>query len=235
MIRHDQPTIFGDTLIVAVSSVEDGPMNFKGNDCDEIRYNRSAFLDAAGVDPLVATLVQVAYEDTTNFTRYKVVEDDHAGEGILEPLSMTVADGLVATRPEQALFLPLADCIGAVLYDPAARVLMLSHLGRHSIEQDGGSRSINYLVNEFGCEPSDILVWLSPSVGKQSYPLQSFGGKSLHEVAAQQLMASGVARSNIEVSHVDTAENQDYFSHSEFLAGDQPEDGRFAVVAMMVD
>ena len=32
MILHDQPTIFGDRVIVTVSSIEDGPMNFKSND-----------------------------------------------------------------------------------------------------------------------------------------------------------------------------------------------------------
>ena len=83
MIQHDQPTIFGDRLIVAVSSIDDGPMNFKGNDPEEIQSNRLAFLGMVKIDPLMTTLVQVTYEDTIDFARYKVVEDDQAGEGML--------------------------------------------------------------------------------------------------------------------------------------------------------
>lgn len=235
MIRHDQPTIFGDRLIVAVSSIEDGAMNFRGHDPDTIRDNRIAFLSEVGIEPLAATLVQVTYEDTTDFTRYKVVTDEQAGEGMLEPVSSTVADALVATRPEQALFLPLADCVGAVIFDPENEVLMLSHLGRHSVEQNGGAKSVEYLVTEFGSNPSDLLVWLSPAVGKETYPLRAFEGKSLHEVITEQLLQTGVSSHAIEISHVTTADNPDYYSHSEFKVGNQPDDGRFAIVAMMTE
>lgn len=235
MITHDQPTIFGNSIVAAVSSVEDGPMNFKGHDRDEIHANRLAFFDAAGVDPLQTTLLQVTFEDTTDFTRYKVVEDDNAGEGALEPVSNLEADALVATHPEQAIFLPLADCAGAVIYDPANKVLMVSHLGRHSVLQGGGQKSIDYLRSEFDSSPAELLVWLSPAVGKDSYPLHELGGKGLHEAIVQQMAAAGVSPSNIEASHVDTAESPDYFSHSEYKAGNRPTDGRFAIVAMMVD
>lgn len=234
MIKSDQPTIFGDRIVVAVSSIEDGPMNFKGNNPEDVRANRLAFLEQVGVDPLEATLVQVTYEDTTDFTRYKIVGEEQAGEGMLEPVSNTEADALVATRPEQALFLPLADCIGVVIYDQENEIMMASHIGRHSAEQDGGSKSIEYLVKEFGSDPSDLLVWLSPAVGKNSYPLEKFNGKGLHEVVAQQIIKAGVGVENIEVSPTDTAQSEDYYSHSEFRASNQSGDGRFAVVAMMV-
>jgi copper oxidase (laccase) domain-containing protein len=235
VINHDQPTIFGDRIIAAVSSAHNGPMNFRNNDPAEITANRLAFFDEVGIDPLQVTLLQVTYEDTTDFTRYKVAEDDQAGEGALEPYSDTEADALVVTRPEQAIFLPLADCTGAIIYDPVNRILMVSHLGRHSTEQEGGSKSIAYLVKEFDSDPGDLLVWLSPAVGKESYPLHALEGKGLHEAIIEQMVAAGVQEDNIEVSPVDTAESDEYFSHSAFKAGDQSEDGRFAIVAMMVE
>lgn len=236
MIKYDQPTIFGDKLIVAVSSIENGPMNFKGNDPDEVQNNRIFFLEeAGGIDPLTATLVQVTYEDTTDFTRYKIIEDDNVGEGILEPVSNLEADALVATRPDQALFLPLADCVGAVIYDPKNEILMVSHLGRHSIEQDGGNKSIEYLVEQFDSMPSDLLIWLSPAAGSENYPLNMFGGKGMHEVVVDQMCRAGVDQNTIEVSHIDTTDSPNYYSHSEFLKGEQPDNGRFAIVAMMID
>lgn len=235
MINHDQPTIFGDKIIAAVSSVHNGPMNFRNNDPMEITANRQAFFDEVGIDPLQVTLLQVTYEDTTNFTRYKVAEDYQAGEGALQPYSDTEADALVVTRPEQAIFLPLADCAGAIIYDPINGILMVSHLGRHSTEQFGGKKSIEYLVQEFDSDPRTLLIWLSPAVGKDSYPLQALGGQSLHEAIVRQMVEAGVLESNIEVSHIDTAQSDDYFSHSEYKAGNQPDDGRFAILAMMVE
>lgn len=221
--------------MVAVSSAHNGPMNFKNNDPEEILGNRRAFFDEVGIDPLQVTLLQVTYEDTTDFTRYKIVEEEQAGEGALEPVSGTEADALVVHRPEQAIFLPLADCVGAVIYDPANHILMVSHLGRHSVEQAGGRKSIEYLMREFDSNPANLLVWLSPAVGKETYPLYAFNRQSLHEVITQQMVEAGVSENNIEISHVDTAKSNNYYSHSEFKAGNRSEDGRFAIVAMMVE
>ncbi len=234
MVLNDQPTIFGDRLVVAVSSVEDGSMNFRGNDSDLIRGNRTYFLGKAGIDPLNATLLQVSFDDGDNFKRYQEVSEDDMGEGILAPDSTVIADAIVTVRPNRALFLPLGDCIGAVIYDPQNQILMLSHLGRHSLEQFGGRGSIEFLVKEYGSQPEDVLIWFSPSVGKTTYPMRQFSGKSLKEVALEQVLMTGVDINKLEVSTVDTAENQNYYSHSQFLTGNPDRNGRFAVVAMML-
>lgn len=230
-----QPTIFGDAVVVGVSSVDDGNMRFAFGDENETRHNRMRFLEQVDIDPTQATLLQVSYEDTTDFTRYHIVEDEHQGEGMLAPVSDLHADALVVTRPDQALFLPLADCIGAVIYDALAHVMMVSHLGRHSIEQDGAYKSIHYLKDEFGSNPADIRIWLSPSVGGESYPLSAFNNQSLQDVACAQFERAGITLEHIEISDIDTAEDENYFSHSEYLAGNQMTDGRFAIVAMMRD
>lgn len=233
MIKNHQPTIFGDRIVAGLSSAEDGPMNFKNHDAAEIRLNRESFLGDVGIDPTDATLLQVTYGDNTDFNRYKVIDEEHLGEGILEPKSQTEADALVVFRPGHAIFLPLADCSGAIIYDQQNEILMVSHLGRHSVELNGGERSIQFLRDEFDSNPENLLVWLSPAVGKNSYPLDFFKGKGLQEVILEQLIKSGVNPSNIELSPVDTAEDPDYYSHSQYKAGKQDGDGRFAIVAMM--
>lgn len=235
MIPFNQPTIFGDDIVVGVSSVDDGNMRFAFGDENETRQNRIDFLRQLDIDPTQATLVQVSYEDTTDFIRYHIVDDENEGEGMLAPVSDLHADALVVTRPDQALFLPIADCVGAVIYDPIAKVMMVSHLGRHSVEQDGAFKSVQYLEEEFGSVPTDLKIWLSPAVGNESYPLKAFGNRSLQDVVCGQLERAGIGLEQIEVSDVDTAEDDNYFSHSEYLAGNQMTDGRFAIVAMMRD
>ena len=64
---------------------------------------------------------------------------------------------------------------------------MVSHLGRHSVEQNGAVKSIEYLTDKCGANAKDILVWVSPSVGRATYPLTAFEGRSLREVIREQL------------------------------------------------
>jgi copper oxidase (laccase) domain-containing protein len=113
--------------------------------------------------------------------------------------------------------------------------MMMTHLGRHSVEQEGALKSVHYLQEEFGSELKDLRIWLSPSVGGDSYPLHEFNDSSLQDVVCAQFEQAGVGLEQIEVSDIDTAEDDNYFSHSEYLAGNQMTDGRFAIVAMMRD
>ena len=110
---------------------------------------------------------------------------------------------------------------------------MLSHLGSHNLEQFGGTKSIEFLVENFQSNPKDITVWLSPAAGKDNYPLFAFADRSMHEVATEQLLKAGVNLEHITRSLVDTTKDINYFSHSEFLKGNRDSDGRFAVVTVM--
>ncbi len=220
------------TLRISTSTVFDGTMKPQSPEMTgEVRRNRSRFFQKNHIKPLDATLVNLVYEGT-DYTRYQVVTEHDKGDGIVHA-STIVCDGLVTTTPHHALFLPLADCIGAVIHDTKQNILMVSHLGRHNLEQSGGTKSIEYLKNRCNTDPDTISVWLSPAAGKTNYPLYRFDRRSLHEVATEQLIAAGVTRANIETSPIDTTQNREYFSHSQFLNGSRETDGRFAVVAVL--
>lgn len=231
MIAKDQPTIFGDDIIVAVSSVEDGNMRFGRGDDNATLQNRESWFRALKLDIDKATLVQVTY-DTDNFTRYKMVDSSLARLGMFQPVSDCIADALVTNTVGHTLFLPLADCAGVVLHDSRTHTLMVSHIGRHSVESDGGRRSVEYMIQN-GSDPRDIKVWISPAVGKDAYPLRAFEGRCLQDVIVSQLMEAGIVDAHIEVCGVDTAASRDYFSHSQFKAGNRPFDGRHAIVASL--
>ncbi len=219
------------TLRFYVSTVADGSMKPADKNVATVLPARTAFLAAHGIKPANTTLVHLTYE-TADFCRYVTVDDSHKGDGIIRQPSFD-ADALVTTTPGHALFLPLADCIAAVIHDPLRGVLMVSHLGRHNLEQMGGTSSIEYLADRHGCDPKHVTVWLSPAAGSGNYPLYGFGNRSLHDVATEQIVATGVPASSIELSPIDTTVDSDYFSHSQFLAGNRPTDGRHAVVAVM--
>lgn len=232
MIVAHQPTIFGPHVIAAISSKKNGSMKLNHPNGDpEVVENRRNFLKTVGINPYDATLVGVSY-DTADFARYRIVDESEKGIGIHDRENVVDADALVTHNVGHALFLPLADCVGAILYDEAHNVLMVSHLGRHSTEIEGAKKSVKFLQEHYDTDPTKLKVWLSPGVGKATYPLEAFGGKSLHEVIEHQLEQVGVLTENIENNNINTAESDDYYSHSEYLKGID-EFGRFAIVAMM--
>lgn len=231
MITVHQPTIFGPHVIAAVSSKQNGNMKFGLNNDEEVLQNRSTFLQSVGIDIHSTSLVGVTY-DTDDFAKYHIVTHKDRGSSMFGVQTIEHADALATTDVNHALFLPLADCVGAILYDSDHRVLMVSHLGRHSVEVEGAKRSVAYLKEHFSSDPAHIKVWLSPGVGKATYPLHAFDGKGLHEVITTQLHQAGVVDDNIENPNINTAMSKDYYSHSEYLKGND-EPGRFAIVAMM--
>lgn len=232
MIAADQPTIFNSAVNAAVSEVRDGNMRFSDGDDGAVRKNREAFLAAAGIDPRHTSLVRITY-DADDYARYRIVRESDKGKGVISGEEVEPADALVTDQPNHALFLLLADCVGAVLYDSEHHVLMVSHLGRHSVEIDGAVKSVQYLQRHFSSNPSRVKVWLSPGVGSASYPLKAFDGKGLHEVITSQLIRAGVKESHIENDAINTAASERYYSHSEFLKGNETGPARFAIVAEM--
>ena len=233
MIAAHQPAIFGKNVRVGVSSKTDGNMKFGVADDDETVKNREAFLKSVGIPIESTTVVAITY-DTDDFAKYRIVNDSEKGKEMKRTGEVEYADALVTLDPHHALFLPLADCVGAVLYDEAHGALMVSHLGRHSVEEEGAKKSVQYLQEIASSDPATLKVWLSPGVGNATYPLRAFENKSLHDVITQQLVQAGILAENIESANVDTAASDDYFSHSQFLKGDETDAGRFAVVAMMM-
>lgn len=231
MIASDQPTIFGSAVLAAISSKSDGNMKFGIGSDAEVENNRRQFLQQAGFDITRTTLVSITY-DTDDFAKYRIVTEAEKQAGMTNGTTTQHADALVTTQPGHALFLPIADCVGVILYDPERGALMVSHIGRHSAEIDGARRGVKYLQDTCGTNPAALKVWLSPGVGKATYPLHRFGGKGLQEVITSQLVMSGVREQNIEKSDIDTATSKNYYSHSEYLKGND-DHGRFAIVAEM--
>jgi copper oxidase (laccase) domain-containing protein len=221
-----------DLIAVAISTVSDGSMYTPTDPKNEIVIkNRDRFLSSHGMTLETAARVCVSYDNQTDFCKYRVVSRDDAGLGMTD--AGQTADALVTTDSGLALFLPLADCIGTVLYDEANHVLMLSHLGRHSLEQNGGQKSVEYLVKNYGSDPSTIKVWLTPAPSKAIYPIFKLDNKGMKEALFEQLSAAGIHRANITDNPSETDTDSDYFSYTNYVNGRSKSSGRYAIVAMI--
>ncbi|GHU08314.1 hypothetical protein FACS189431_4340 [Alphaproteobacteria bacterium] len=220
-----------EKVAIALSTVADGDMRNaekSGDVLAAVNKNVAKFLVENGFNIDRTVLVRLDY-DKDDFTQYKTVDKSWVGKGMVDSEAVEVADTLATTEKNFGLFLPLADCLGAVIYDTKNEVLMVSHLGRHNTEQFGAKKSIEYLMENFGSDPADILIWLSPSAGKENYPLFAFDNRSLREVNVEQFVEAGIKPENITGDDADTTTDDRYYSFS-----NNQTDQRFAIVAKMV-
>ena len=240
MIQQDQPANFPTDLQVAVSSREDGTMLDRSqvNRHDiEIVQNRQLFCQNAGMDYQLSVYQIISYgEDRTYDNIVEVTSPDTHGVS---------ADVLYTEQPGVGLFLPIADCVATVIYDPIRKALALAHLGRHATVAGTMAKTIAFFVAR-GSDPQDLHIWMAPSVKQPSYRMEYFNAANnpdwqrycdhrsegfyldLPGYNRAVAVGQGVDLERIDVSPVDTATSTDYFSHSK---GDQT--GRFAVVAMI--
>jgi len=220
------------SLLVVLSEVSDGNMYDPFDKSNEaIVSNRERFLKKHTITMQQTTRLDITY-DKNDFCKYREVTSNDMGAGMSDDKVLS-ADALITRDHNHALFLPLADCVGTVIYDKHKSVLMMTHLGRQSVEQDGGRKSVEYLVTNYGCIAKNLLVWLAPAPGKEKYPLYAFDNRDFKEVVYEQLLSAGILRSNITDNPADTTKDLRYFSHSEFLQGRREKDGRHSIVAMM--
>jgi hypothetical protein len=220
------------TVTVAVSTIADGSMYLRsepGN--SEIIENRKRWFAAHSIEAADATRLFVTFDDTEDFCRYVEVDASNKGQGMADD-NVVHADALITATPGHALFLGVADCIATTLFDEEHSVLMLTHLGRHSLEQDGGLRSVQYLTKHYGSDPAALKVWTTPSVNKEVYPIFKLNGMGMKEAFFEQMSRAGIVAKNIIDISADTAVDPDYYSHSEFLKGNKPE-GSHAMIAVM--
>jgi len=245
MITADQPVCFPPDLLVAVSSKNDGTMlnRIRGRHVAEVLENRRRFCDHIGVTYEDVVYHVISYDQGQTFDNIaEVTETDtvkYNNEGIF-------ADALYTETAGIGLFLPVADCIATVIYDPKRRALMLAHLGRHSTVAQLMTRAIQYFV-EHGSQAKDLQIWMSPSITQKNYRMDYFNHAD--EISWQNFcrqtadgiyldmqgfnrslaVQAGVPVENIVISPIDTADDPNYFSHSSGDTG-----GRVAVVAEIV-
>lgn len=227
-------------IIVAISTVKDGSMYNRRDYFDKsVIHNREVFLGTHGITMDQTTRISVyadgrAEDATEDFCRYREVTSADKGAGMRDGKIQNI-DALVTTEVGHCIMLPVADCTGTVIYDPVKRVLMVSHLGRHSLAQEGGKKSVQYLVDHYGSTPADLLVWLTPAPGKDVFPIWALDNQGAKEATFEQLLSAGIKQENITDNPADTTKDQNYFSYSEFLKGNRDEDGDYAIIAMMTD
>jgi YfiH family protein len=136
-------------------------------------------------------------------------------------------DGLYTNNPDFILGIALADCCGIMIYDPRNRAIMALHAGWRGAKLDIGAKGMEIMKEQFGTVSSDVLIWLTPSAGREKYEvgpefMDVFPGYvdqvdmstyfDLRSYIASTLIECGVLAQHIEMSTICTITDNRFHS-----------------------
>lgn len=75
-------------------------------------------------------------------------------------------DGLITNTPNVTLATTSADCISLIFYDPNKNVIANVHSGWRGTEKGISKITVEKMINEFKCNPKDIICCICPSIRK---------------------------------------------------------------------
>ena len=223
--------LFEGAAEIGISDIRDGSMRFLGEgDEAEIIKRQNSLGELVGLDGENVARIRTVYEGRSEYTFYDEINDDNISEYSINnnEAMILISDGLVTKRKGIGMLLPLADCVGAVVYDVKKQILGLLHAGRHNIEQYGPEKFIEFLCDKYECNPKDLRVYFSPFA--QNYQIYELNNQKMSDAIFEQLTKSGVLAENINNPVIDTATDDNYPSCSN---GDYKT--RFAVVVRLMN
>jgi polyphenol oxidase len=215
------------------------------DDAERVRVNRSRMAAAVGWDAgRIVSARQVHGRQVA-----QVVAEMAGGADLPD------VDALVTDEPGVLLMMKFADCVPVVLWDPVRRAVALAHAGWRGSVTGTPAATVAFMEERFGCDPSDILAGIGPSIGPCCYQVGSevvtlaekvFAGAGvllresesdvrfdLWTANSETLLRAGVREENIKVAGICTRCHSDvFFSHRAAGGGLA---GRFGVVAGIRD
>lgn len=209
------------------------PGEFCGDDLASVRMNRQILSDAIGISP------------ERLFAPFQIHEaeigciDSHflSLSASLQLKEMYGKDALLTDLPGVCVAVSTADCVPILVYARDKKVVAAIHAGWRGTVKQIAVKTIEYMVNHYGCNPSQILAGIAPSIGKEAFEVgdevvaafqetgvdmnrimerNSQTGKAhidLWEANRLQLLQVGLQSEHIEISNICTWQHQkDFFS-----------------------
>lgn len=146
-------------------------MNFStqvGDSEENVLENYKRFCDAIEVD-----YKKCVVSKQTHTVNIRTVTADDIGKGIIRERDYDNVDGLITNIPEITLVTHYADCVPLAFVDTKKKVIALSHSGWRGTVEKIGALTVKKMCEEFGCNPSDIICGIAPSICKDCFEVDS--------------------------------------------------------------
>ncbi|MEJ5244896.1 MAG: peptidoglycan editing factor PgeF [Bacteroidota bacterium] len=142
---------------------------------------------------------------------------------------INLSDGMITNLKQVILNVTVADCAAVLIYDKQKEVIGAFHSGWRGTQKNIVAKGIQKMGEQYGCSAKDMIVWISPSAGKENYEVgqevaELFADKYIKPIEnnkfllnikgtiRDQLLESGVNEKNIEISEICTIENSRFHS-----------------------
>jgi len=221
-----------------------------GDDPAAVMTNRGQLCEAIGVEVDAMTVAQLVQG-----IHIEVVTSSSRGLEAAEKAQRFVdTDGLITNLPDVPLFILIADCAALSFYDPVRKVIGLGHAGWRGTVGGIARKMVEAMNAAFDCNPADLLVGISPSIGPCCYQVRDDVVAAFQEAFPDQadaifvrqpdgsthldmwtaltcqMRSSGVREQHIELASICTACNTDLFYSNRAEGG---RTGRFTGMIML--
>lgn len=121
------------------------------------------------------------------------------------PVPFSHVDGLICRHENIMLAIYVADCCAIYLVDRRTRAFGLLHSGRKGTEQNITGTAIQAMQDQFGTEPGDLIVQLSPCIRPPSFEVD------FAATICDQARAAGVDPANVHDAGICTSSDLSRF------------------------
>ena len=222
-----------------------------GDDPETVLKNRRRLTAMIGIP-----LTQFTIAKQIHSGNVRVISDELRGSGSKDYESAIAdTDAMVTNEADICLAILVADCVPMLFFDPVQRAIGVAHAGWRGTLKCIAQNTVRTLETAFGSSPGDIFVGIGPSIGPCCYRVgpdvisrfentfptakeiivnnsdDGTGYFDLWKANVDQLLHSGIQRSNIELARICTRDNPDLFFSYRHQQGDT---GRFGVGITLV-
>lgn len=230
--NHDDIIHFVSARNRGVSNAPYDSLNLSfnvGDDFQDVLKNREKLASVLGVSLGNFTIGNQVHGDNIF-----IVTASDKGRGAYEHNNaVPFTDAIATSVPGVCLMVLTADCASVLFYDPVKKVIAAVHAGWRGTVKKITQKTVAFLRDEFGCEPSDIIAGIGPSIGPDANEVQNdviievekvFGASYKYIIEKErkaffdlwhankaQAVAEGIPAENIEIANLCTVENNDLF------------------------
>jgi YfiH family protein len=147
-------TFASSNLIYGLSEKSDGPM--KGDSNNQQTFFKRQNLDKRKI--IGASLIHgnnIVIVDST--TTQSMISD---------------CDALITADKNCLLTVTVADCLPIYFYDSKKQLIALAHAGWKGVLNGIAQKTALLLINNFGCDPTDIEILIGPHIQKCHFEIQ---------------------------------------------------------------
>lgn len=190
------------TRLGGVSKAHLASMNLsfqRGDKPEVVLENHRRFAKAVGYDER-----KLVFSNQVHTTKIHKVTEADCGKGIVRESDIIGIDGLVTDVPGIPLITFYADCVPLFFYDPVKRVVALAHSGWRGTVARMGKVMVDYMVQEYGSQPEDIVCAIGPSICQSCYEIsgdvaEEFRAEFMAEQYEAMMQATGADKYHLDL------------------------------------